>query len=167
MSAVGDELRLDDAIRHAPPDGGSAGYQAVRVGVRDGPAHPARDRQGIRSRSQRSHVALGDVRYLAQQVVLERDRLQAEPEQAAVLDDELVLARPPCGGSSTRSISAPVSRETISARSIDPVDLGHLVEIRIARLLGRVSIASWMQRTVSWMWMNARVWPPVPWTVSG
>ena len=32
---------------------------------------------------------------------------------------------------------------------------------------GASDSASSMQRTQSWMWMKARVWPPVPWTVSG
>ena len=32
---------------------------------------------------------------------------------------------------------------------------------------GGLATASSMQRTVSWMLMKARVWPPVPWTVSG
>ncbi len=51
----------------------------------------------------------------------------------------------------------------------DPVGLGHLVEDLhpVARSLGASPSASSMQRTLSWIWMKARVCPPVPCTVSG
>ncbi|MEZ5878549.1 MAG: hypothetical protein R3D43_12825 [Tepidamorphaceae bacterium] len=51
----------------------------------------------------------------------------------------------------------------ISARS-RTLGFGHLVEENVdpPPVCGGLSIASWMQRTVSWMLMKARVCPPVP-----
>jgi len=47
----------------------------------------------------------------------------------------------------------------------DPMHLGGLVKIRTrSPRSGGLAMVSSTHRTVSRMWMNARVWPPVPWT---
>ena len=64
--------------------------------------------------------------------------------------------------------STPVRSEIIAASS--RTRWVSVIWLKIATrspLAGAFSSASWMHLTVSWMWMNARVWPPVPWTVSG
>ena len=73
-----------------------------------------------------------------------------------------------CRGFATCCTSAPKSLATISAMSrTRAVSATWLRISTLSPFFGGLATASSMQRQVSEMWMKARVWPPVPYTVSG
>ncbi|MNL44739.1 hypothetical protein D3C87_1673340 [compost metagenome] len=71
-------------------------------------------------------------------------------------------------GLGSQAICEPEIAAIISARSrtrwVSVIWLK--ISTRLPRAGGFFSASS-MQRTESWMWMKARVWPPVPCTVRG
>jgi hypothetical protein len=112
-------------------------------------------------------VAARHLDHLGEQARLQGRGLEAQRQELVVPDHEVVLGRLVAR---VRQLGhgAPVRRLTIRARSRTRwVSVIWLKTFTRSPRAGGLSSASSTQRTESRTWMKARVWPPVPWTVSG
>jgi len=112
-------------------------------------------------------VLVGDVANLLEQALGERRGVKSERDEAVAADVELVLHGLLAGVRQVRDLHAGLLGDQFGEFTHAVVSVTWLKTLTWSPRVGGFSKAIWMHRTVSRIWIKARVCPPVPCTVNG